>query len=266
MEARACAFSFMGRAIDSPSRIASQTFWYIDSNIALPAVSLVMLRASRMGTPEETSVPRVRVVRATMFFSTSGPKMGILMRNRSNPSRPYENFRTSLTKSQMAIGIARDEIPAVLPGRFGDKDEGLGHVRQLDFEIGKDVLEGGDDLQHDEDQDADGESETTADRVGQCTLDFPFEGFGPLFELGQTLENDFEGTARLAGLDHVDVEAVEGLGAFGHCLGEGGSGFDFLADVDEAVFEGARLLLFLQDVEAPENGESGVLQRWTTAW
>ena len=42
------------------------------SKTALPDVSRVMLSASRIGTPLETSVPRVRVVRARMFFSTSG--------------------------------------------------------------------------------------------------------------------------------------------------------------------------------------------------
>ena len=41
-----------------------------------------------------------------------------------------------------------------------------------------------------------------------------------LLELGQALENDFEGTAGLAGLDHVDVEVVERLGLLGHRFGE----------------------------------------------
>ena len=50
------------------------------------------------------------------------------------------------------------------------------------------------------------------DRVDQGALDLAFQRFGPFLELGQTLENDFQGTARLAGLDHVDVEPVEGLG------------------------------------------------------
>ncbi len=69
----------------SPSRIDSETLPYSCSNTALPDVSRVMFRASRIGTPLETSVPRVRVVRARMFFSTNWPKIGILSMNMSQP-------------------------------------------------------------------------------------------------------------------------------------------------------------------------------------
>ena len=63
-----------------------------------------MCRASRIGTPLATRVPRVRMVRAMMFFSTSWPKMGTFNANMSQPIRPAENFRTSLMNSQMPIG------------------------------------------------------------------------------------------------------------------------------------------------------------------
>ena len=59
-----------------------------------------MCRASRIGTPLATSVPRVRMVRATMFFSTSWPKIGALSAKKSHPIRPGANFRISLTYSQ----------------------------------------------------------------------------------------------------------------------------------------------------------------------
>ena len=81
-------FSFIGLAMLSPSRIDSVTLPNSFSNMALPAVSRVMFSASRIGTPLETSVPRVRVVRARMFFSTSWPKIGILSVNMSQPMRP----------------------------------------------------------------------------------------------------------------------------------------------------------------------------------
>ena len=64
-----------------------------------------MCRASRIGTPLATRVPRVRMVRATMFFSTSGPKMGIFRMNRSQPIRPARNLRNSLMNSQMPMGM-----------------------------------------------------------------------------------------------------------------------------------------------------------------
>ena len=58
------------------------------------------------------------------------------------------------------------------------------------------------------------------DRVDHRAFDLALERFGSFLELGQALQNDFQRTARLAGLDHVDVQAVEGLGALGHRLGE----------------------------------------------
>ncbi len=73
--------------------------------MALPAVSRVMLSASRIGTPLATSVPSVRVVRARMFFSMRLPKIGTLMMNWSQPMRPCLNLRISLTVSQIVIGM-----------------------------------------------------------------------------------------------------------------------------------------------------------------
>ena len=89
----------------SPSRIDSETLPYSRSNMALPEVSRVMFSASRIGTPLATSVPSVRVLRAMVFFSTNWPKTGTLRMNKSQPWRPYSNFRNSLTISQMPIGI-----------------------------------------------------------------------------------------------------------------------------------------------------------------
>ena len=88
--------SFIGLAIDSPSRIDSYTWPNNFSNAALPDVSCVMCRASRIGTPLATSVPSVRMVRAMMFFSTSWPKIGTFRAKRSQPMRPRVNLRISL--------------------------------------------------------------------------------------------------------------------------------------------------------------------------
>ena len=57
----------------------------VEPNTQFPEVSLVIWRASRIGTPLATSVPSVRIVRATMFFSTNWPKIGIFKRNRCQP-------------------------------------------------------------------------------------------------------------------------------------------------------------------------------------
>ena len=98
------------------------------------------------------------------------------------------------------------------------------------------------------------------DRIDQRAFDLAFERQRTFLELGQALENGFQGTARLAGLDHVDVQAVEGLGAFGHGLREGGAGFDVVAGVHQAVFQPARLLLVLEDFEAAQDRQAGILQ------
>ena len=82
---------------------------------------------------------------------------------------------------------------------------------QLEVEVLEDRLKAGDDLDHDERQDAHGDRDDD-DRVDHRAFDFALERFGPFLEVGEALENDFEGAARLAGLDHVDVEAVEALG------------------------------------------------------
>ena len=76
----------------------------IRQHIALPDVSRVMFNASKIGTPEVTSVPKVRVVRAKMFFSINPPNSGIFIMNWSNPIRPCLNLRIILPTSQQQIG------------------------------------------------------------------------------------------------------------------------------------------------------------------
>ena len=53
------------------------------STTLLPAVRAVMTRASRIGTPEETRVPSVRLKRATEDFRMRPPKTGTRSRKRS---------------------------------------------------------------------------------------------------------------------------------------------------------------------------------------
>ena len=90
--------------------------------------------------------------------------------------------------------------------------------------------------------------------------DLAFERLGAFLELGQAFQDDFQGPARLAGLDHVDVQAVEGLGRLAHGLGEGGAALDFVADVDQRVLQGARLGLLFQDLQAAEDRQAGFLE------
>ena len=106
---------------------------------------------------------------------------------------------------------------------------------------------------------ADGDDDDD-DRVDHRADDLALEALGLLLEVGQALEDDFQRTAGLAGLDHVHVEPVERLGVLGHRLGEGGAGLDVLDDVDQRVLEHARLHLAFEDAQGPQDRQAGVLE------
>ncbi len=57
-----------------PSSIALRTFIKASSSTALPEVLAVMLKPSRIGTPDVIKVPRVRVKRATAIFLQKHPQ------------------------------------------------------------------------------------------------------------------------------------------------------------------------------------------------
>ena len=59
-----------------PSSMALRTFISASSSTALPEVRAVMLKPSRIGTPEVISVPRVRVKRATAILRSRIPRIG----------------------------------------------------------------------------------------------------------------------------------------------------------------------------------------------
>ena len=68
------------------------------------AVSRQMIRLSRIGTPDATSVPKVRMVRATITFSMIPPKTGSRSFIQSTAYLPRLNFLISLTITTNAIG------------------------------------------------------------------------------------------------------------------------------------------------------------------
>ena len=228
------------------------------SNIVLPLVSLVMFKDSRIGTPLATRVPSVRQVRATMFFSMIMPKIGIFSLKRSHPSRPYLNWQVILIRSQTAIGMAgiKNHQRAVL---LEMKISIWVMPGSSTLELLEDLFERRHDLDHDEGQDADGYAHDHH-RVDHRPLDLFLQRLGLLQEVGQALEDDLQRAAGLAGLDHVHVQAVEGLGLPGHRLGERVARLDVFADVDERVLERAGLGLVLQDAQAAEDRQAGVLE------
>ena len=71
-----------------PPSTPLRTAMIASSTMALPAVRAVISRPSRMGTPEEISVARVRQNRATAIFCMRMPRIGILSTIRSTTRRP----------------------------------------------------------------------------------------------------------------------------------------------------------------------------------
>ena len=148
----------------------------------------------------------------------------------------------------------------VLDHEVAGLDQEDGHRRQGDAEVVEDRLELRDDEVEDEADDHAGD-EDDHDRVDHRRLDPPLERLRLLLEVGQALEDRLERTAGLAGLDHVAVEPVERLGVLGERLGEGRAALDVLDDVAQRVLEHARLALALEDLEAPQDRQAGVLER-----
>ncbi len=78
-----------GSARVLPSVTAARHWSTAFSTTLLPAVAAVMRRPSRIGTPDCTSVPSVRVKRATATFRMSGPKIGTLSTRASMVDLPF---------------------------------------------------------------------------------------------------------------------------------------------------------------------------------
>jgi len=148
----------------------------------------------------------------------------------------------------------------ILDDKVAGLDQESRHPGQRDAEVGEDRLEPRDDEVEDEPDDHAGD-EDDHDRVDHGRLDPPLQGLRLLLEVGQALEDGLQGTAGLAGLDHVAVELVERLGVLGEGVGEGGPALDVLDDILQRILEHARLALAVEDLQAPEDRQAGVLER-----
>src|SRR5260221_2083159 len=88
--------------------------------MTLPAVSLTIVRAWRIGTPLLTRVPRVRVKREIATLLTTGPRTGILSLNLSQTRRPNlvrtnRLKRMSTTTMMMAVQTIWSLIISLIP-------------------------------------------------------------------------------------------------------------------------------------------------------
>src|SRR5713226_7378491 len=86
-----------GAVIVSPSLTLSCTAPTALPTMTLPAVSLTIIKAWRIGTPLLTKVPSVRVKREMATLLMTVPKTGMFNLNLSNNRRP-KRVRTNITK------------------------------------------------------------------------------------------------------------------------------------------------------------------------
>ena len=101
-----------------PSEILARTYMMARlDHLVARGLRATISSASRMGTPEESSVPRVRVKRATATLRITGPMSGSLRTIASQTSRPFVVRMSALKATKSAIGDADEEVPVVAAGR-----------------------------------------------------------------------------------------------------------------------------------------------------
>ena len=88
-----------------PSEILARVYMMALSTVLLPAARPTIWSASRMGTPEESMVPRVRVKRATATLRASGPKSGSLRTVASQTIWPFFVRMAVLKAKKMPVGM-----------------------------------------------------------------------------------------------------------------------------------------------------------------
>jgi hypothetical protein len=206
---------------------------------SLPVAFLTMARASRIGTPDWSSVPSVRQNREMTGLLDDGPDQGALSLIRSMVRRPPLVLPQALTMKRKTKGAAtmahQYTLMIVRDAHQHERQAwGIGTLTCLNtswnFGTMKVMI-----------------ASTTATAivmthggVDRRADDLPLQRLHALHEARETLEDDVEHAAGLAGLDHVDVELVEGLRMLGEGLGERGAGLDVLGDFDDDVLEEGR--------------------------
>ena len=125
---------------------------------------------------------------------------------------------------------------------------------------GEHILELGNDIDHEDAQDAGGDNEH-GDGVEHGGLDLALDLLGLFHELGEAVQHHLQHAAQLAGLDHVDEEPVEDLGMLGQALGEGAAAFNRHGQLADDRLEGRIPFLLFEHAQAAQQGQPGIHQR-----
>ena len=146
-------------------------------------------------------------------------------------------------------------IEDVVLDDLADGEDHAGEGRQLPaFQHAfEDLTERRNDLHHQDHEDAGGDDQH-GDRVKHCGDNLAFDLLGLLHEFGEAIQDDFEDAAQLAGLDHVDEEAVEDLGVLGEAFGESAATFNGQGKVAKNGFEGGVPFLLFEHPQPPQQG------------
>ena len=175
------------------------------------------------------------------------------------PTHPPRTEFTNQGHKQEAGDRDQGEQEPEFNHTIGDRDQQLGRDGQVDFKFLEHRLKFGNDENHDEGQDQYREDHHHH-RINQSPDDFGFQRLGAFFELRQTLQNQLQRPTGLTGLDHVDVQAIEYLGRFTHRFGKRRSPFNFIADIDQCIFQRTWFGLGFEDFQAPQDRQSRILQ------
>ena len=126
--------------------------------------------------------------------------------------------------------------------------------------VGEHLLELRDDRGKEERRDADCGKKNHG-RVDHRALDLVLDLLRLFGKLGQAVQHNFEHTARLTGLHHVDIEVVEDLGIRRKRLGERSAAGDAFGDAVQARPHRRNLVLLLENLDAAHERKTGVDQR-----
>lgn len=214
-----------------------------------------------MGTPDERSVPSVRVNRATAIFRRTSPTMGMRSIARWMMRRPL-SFRYISTPVTLSAMMAR-----ITSGRYVTNASDTAMTMNVIFgelvlaaEVLEDVLERGDDPPEQDAADAEEDHEHDA-RVDHRPAELPLQLDGLLVVDGETLEDRVEDAAGLARLNEVAVEGVEHRRMPPERLAERLTLLDLGLDVEDDDLECGAVRLVREDVEALHDGQARVDHR-----
>src|SRR5207249_3093251 len=118
-----------GSASVRPAVTAARADMTAFSTTRLPAERAVMRKPSRIGTPDEISVPRVRVKRATATFRMSMPTIGTFNKSASITWLPWSVEEYFLKAKTNPASAARMNNKDELVDRRGELPERVGEDR-----------------------------------------------------------------------------------------------------------------------------------------